>query len=81
MGNPLRIPMQYCESIRKLFSFTEMSCSKVALVFIKRARDNSEAFRRSFSRRTDSLISLTSRCNLETDGKNWNDNDTPYLVL
>ena len=69
IGNPFLIPIQYCESILKLFSFTEISCSNVAFVFISLAKLSSDAFSLSFSIRTDSRISLTSRCRLKNKYK------------
>ena len=65
MGKPFRMPMQKEESILRELSLTLMSCSRVALVFIRRAKLSSEDLRRSFSSRTDSRISATSRCSLQ----------------
>ena len=68
MGKPFLMPMQKEESMRRVLSLTLMSCSRVALVFIRRARLSSEDLRRSFSSLTDSRISATSRCSLYDRG-------------
>ena len=60
MGRPLRMPMQYLESIWMEFSLTEMSCSRVAFVLSRRHSAFSPWRSLSFRMRTDSRISLTS---------------------
>ena len=62
----LRMPMQYLESIIRLFSLTLMSCWRADRVLRRRTRASSARRNFSLSTRTDSRISWTSFWSLWT---------------